>query len=71
MGSHPSGPSTIIVDGKPQPLKKYIADHPEKLGSGVVRRFGKELPFLFKVLSVNKALSIQAHPNKVIVCFLI
>ena len=25
---------------------------------------GKELPFLFKVLSVAKALSIQAHPHK-------
>ncbi len=25
---------------------------------------GGELPFLFKVLSVNKALSIQAHPDK-------
>ena len=25
-----------------------------------------QLPFLFKVLSVNKSLSIQAHPNKVI-----
>ena len=29
----------------------------ERLGEG-------ELPFLFKVLSINKALSIQAHPNK-------
>lgn len=25
---------------------------------------GEELPFLFKVLSVRTALSIQAHPNK-------
>ena len=24
----------------------------------------QKLPFLFKVLSINKALSIQAHPNK-------
>jgi mannose-6-phosphate isomerase len=30
----------------------------------VAARYGKKLPFLFKVLSINKALSIQAHPNK-------
>ena len=27
-------------------------------------QFDGKLPFLFKVLSVNKALSIQAHPHK-------
>ena len=27
-------------------------------------KFGHKLPFLFKVLSIGKALSIQAHPNK-------
>ncbi len=27
---------------------------------------GEGLPFLFKVLSVNSALSLQAHPNKVL-----
>lgn len=26
--------------------------------------YGQRLPFLFKVLSIRKALSIQAHPNK-------
>ena len=40
------------------------------LGTGVHSRFSKQLgegqlPFLFKVLSVNKSLSIQAHPDKV------
>jgi mannose-6-phosphate isomerase len=30
----------------------------------VVARFGGQLPFLFKVLSINDALSIQSHPSK-------
>jgi mannose-6-phosphate isomerase len=30
----------------------------------VTERYGGKLPFLFKVLSIQKALSIQAHPNK-------
>ncbi|GKT91345.1 LOW QUALITY PROTEIN: mannose-6-phosphate isomerase [Colletotrichum tofieldiae] len=30
----------------------------------VASKYGSKLPFLFKVLSINKALSIQAHPNK-------
>ena len=38
--------------------------HPEALGPKLVAKFGTDLPFLFKVLSVEKALSIQAHPDK-------
>ena len=36
-------------------------------GDKVLKRFPVkgQLPFLFKVISVNKSLSIQAHPNKV------
>ncbi|KAG5936674.1 hypothetical protein E4U53_000170 [Claviceps sorghi] len=34
------------------------------LSSSVSSKYGTKLPFLFKVLSINKALSIQAHPNK-------
>lgn len=34
------------------------------LSPSVRARYGPKLPFLFKVLSINKALSIQAHPNK-------
>ena len=30
----------------------------------VLQRFGNDLPYLFKVLSVDTALSIQAHPDK-------
>ena len=36
----------------------YINQLYDKFGSS------KELPFLFKVLSIEKVLSIQAHPDK-------
>lgn len=64
MGTHASGPSVLASTG--QTLSSWLADHPEALGDKVIEQFGSksELPFLFKVLSVNKALSIQAHPNK-------
>lgn len=64
MGTHPSCPSKIR--GTDKSLAAHIAEHPDCLGSGVCTAFGPQLPFLFKVLSVDTALSIQAHPNKVL-----
>lgn len=50
MGTHKNGPSSVIYfNGSTQLLSEYL---------------GHELPYLFKVLSVNRSLSIQAHPNK-------
>jgi mannose-6-phosphate isomerase len=43
---------------------KYIQKDPTVLGEKVRNKFGNDIPFLFKVLSVETALSIQAHPNK-------
>jgi len=34
------------------------------MSADITKKYGGKLPFLFKVLSINKALSIQAHPNK-------
>lgn len=62
MGTHPNGPSKLKNS---QLLSALLKEHPEYLGSTVVERFGNDLPFLFKVLSVNEALSIQVHPSKV------
>ncbi|KAL2896328.1 Mannose-6-phosphate isomerase 2 [Bienertia sinuspersici] len=45
-------------------LKSWIEKNPNVLGQKVVEKWGYELPFLFKVLSVAKTLSIQAHPCK-------
>ncbi|XP_050719999.1 mannose-6-phosphate isomerase-like [Eriocheir sinensis] len=62
MGTHPNGPS--VIKGTGEVLGHYIRRHPGVLGTPVIQTFGEQLPFLFKVLSVNQALSIQAHPNK-------
>nr|XP_053635227.1 LOW QUALITY PROTEIN: mannose-6-phosphate isomerase-like [Cherax quadricarinatus] len=62
MGTHPSGPSIIKATG--ETLGNFINKQPEVLGSLLIDKFGEQLPFLFKVLSVDQALSIQAHPNK-------
>nr|XP_054771743.1 mannose-6-phosphate isomerase-like [Lytechinus pictus] len=65
MGTHPKGPSVVgSSEHAGIPLSDFIAKQPECLGSKVRAKFGDQLPFLFKVLSVNKSLSIQAHPNK-------
>eukprot|EP00629_Pelagomonadales_sp_RCC1024_P002932 CAMPEP_0119261320 /NCGR_PEP_ID=MMETSP1329-20130426/1431_1 /TAXON_ID=114041 /ORGANISM="Genus nov. species nov., Strain RCC1024" /LENGTH=488 /DNA_ID=CAMNT_0007260871 /DNA_START=156 /DNA_END=1619 /DNA_ORIENTATION=- len=49
LGTHPSGP-TLLDDGTEL--------------SKVVQLPGGQLPWLLKVLSAGKALSIQAHPDK-------
>ncbi|SPO40496.1 related to PMI40 - mannose-6-phosphate isomerase [Pseudozyma flocculosa] len=78
MGTHPSLPSRLVSpassssssagsDEAPT-LSSHLEAHPDLIGDAVARKFSDEepgcLPFLFKVLSVGKALSIQAHPDK-------
>uniref|UniRef100_A0A1E5R4N4 Mannose-6-phosphate isomerase n=1 Tax=Hanseniaspora osmophila TaxID=56408 RepID=A0A1E5R4N4_9ASCO len=65
MGTHSSVPS-YNHDTK-EPLSKIITEHPQEyLGSSIINKFESktQLPFLFKVLSIEKVLSIQAHPDK-------
>ncbi len=50
MGTHPSGPSVVAATG--QSLKDWVQAHPEALGKAVLKRFGTDLPFLFKVGTV-------------------
>lgn len=62
MGTHPSNPSKDLESGRT--LLDLVESNSMLLGPSVKARYGPKLPFLFKVLSINKALSIQAHPNK-------
>ena len=64
MGTHPKGPS-VLENG--DLLSNWLKIHSECRGDKVNVSFPQteQLPYLFKVLSVNKSLSIQAHPNKV------
>ncbi|KAF2397892.1 mannose-6-phosphate isomerase [Trichodelitschia bisporula] len=62
MGTHPSLPSKDLVTGRT--LLDLVRDNTSLLGPAIAAKYDSALPFLFKVLSINKALSIQAHPNK-------
>lgn len=66
MGTHLLAPSQVIIDNVLIPLGELIAREPQAvLGEKVVAHFGNELPFLFKILAIEKPLSVQVHPNPV------
>ncbi|KAL4806682.1 mannose-6-phosphate isomerase [Aspergillus unguis] len=62
MGTHPSLPSKDLETQRT--LLDLVQDNVALMSPEVSQRYGGKLPFLFKVLSIRKALSIQAHPNK-------
>ncbi len=65
MGAHKKAPSMVAVDNRWIPLNRLIEEHPDDiLGRSVSEYFDGKMPFLFKVLSAAKPLSIQAHPDK-------
>src|ERR1700678_1987492 len=65
MGAHPSSPSGVQRAGRRTTLDAIIAADPvRELGAECAERFGGRLPFLLKVLSAEKALSIQVHPSR-------
>lgn len=63
MGTHPNAPSVILDDTR-TPLKDLIQAHSELSTETIYNQYNGDLPFLFKILSIRKALSIQAHPDK-------
>ncbi|KAI7905135.1 phosphomannose isomerase type I [Cokeromyces recurvatus] len=63
MGTHPNAPS-IVMDSKNTTLQQLIKDNVELSTKPVYDQYNGDLPFLFKILSIRKALSIQAHPDK-------
>lgn len=62
MGTHPSLPSKDLETQRT--LLDLVQDNQALMSTEITERYGGKLPFLFKVLSIRKALSIQAHPNK-------
>lgn len=62
LGTHPNGMSTVTTsDDQQQSLVEFVASDPNlHCGSSA----STDLSFLFKVLSIEKVLSIQAHPDK-------
>lgn len=62
FGAHPLGPATVRGGER---LDDVIAAAPrEMLGEGVGRAFGQRLPFLLKVISAERPLSLQVHPSR-------
>ena len=65
IGAHPKAPSEIEIEGTKYPLNSIIDNFPvEVLGNHISKKYNCKLPFLLKVLSASRALSIQLHPNK-------
>mmetsp|Transcript_12041 Transcript_12041/g.18099 ORF Transcript_12041/g.18099 Transcript_12041/m.18099 type:complete len:453 (-) Transcript_12041:774-2132(-) len=82
MGTHPSGPSMVMLTTPWKmvtPLSEWIKLNPYLRGprhreieprvnrrKSMIKLERSAMPFLFKLLSVRTALSIQAHPDKVL-----
>jgi Phosphomannose isomerase len=58
MGTHPSLPSKDVETQRT--LLDLVQDNQALMSTEITERYGGRLPFLFKVLSIRKALSIQA-----------
>jgi mannose-6-phosphate isomerase len=65
MGAHVAAPSSVQIDGHDVGLDDLIARAPEPmLGADVIRESGAHLPFMMKLLAVDKPLSLQVHPTR-------
>lgn len=68
LGTHSAGESIVYGIGPDfdgVSLKKILKLWPEFLGTiSFTKKYSHELPFLFKLLSIRKPLSIQVHPDK-------
>lgn len=63
MGDYPVQPAKSLKTG--EDLHKIVDEDKERLlGKNVMEKFGGVLPFLPKILSINKALELQIHPDK-------
>lgn len=60
-GTYPDLPAYVLETG--ENLQDFINKNPDQLmGKTVVQKFGQDLPYLPKVLSIAKALPLQLHP---------
>ena len=61
IGAHASRPASVVTPDGAVPLPAFIQQHRRAvLGA----RGGATLPFLLKILTAGRALSIQAHPDR-------
>ncbi|RYO96735.1 hypothetical protein DL765_011505 [Monosporascus sp. GIB2] len=63
FGDYPDYPARKLDTG--ELLKDVLQQHKEELlGKKIIEKFGAQLPYLPKILSIAKALPLQIHPNK-------
>ncbi|KAL6720185.1 hypothetical protein ACLMJK_002106 [Lecanora helva] len=63
MGDYPVLPAKVLSTG--EELHKIVDENKEQLlGENCIAKFGGVVPFLPKILSIAKALTLQIHPNK-------
>ncbi len=64
FGAHPNGPAIASINGQNCSLADLLKSKGQEiLGGKLYQQSGATLPFLFKILSVGQALSIQTHPS--------
>ena len=65
MGAHPKASSWVKTNHGEVSLQELIRRFPRDiLGQETAAAYQNRLPYLFKVLAIEKPLSIQAHPNR-------
>lgn len=64
MGSHPAGCSEIETDTGLRSLQDLISQRPAEMLGACAGETAGQLPYLLKLLSAERALSLQVHPNK-------
>ncbi len=66
IGSHPKGEGSVIdSEGNAVRISRFIEKNSSAvLGSRCSKKYGGKLPFLFKIIAAERALSIQVHPAK-------
>ena len=64
LGTHSKGPAEIVLENDTISLQDYIQKSPLEILGRAAEQFNGDLPFLLKILAVEKPLSIQCHPSK-------
>ncbi len=64
LGAHRNGPAQVRIEGRWERLDTLIERDAEALlGARATAAFGRRLPFLLKILAVERPLSLQVHPD--------
>ncbi len=61
MGTHTGAPS--LIDNSDELLEDFLKDNSNFFSAEHIKKYSDNLPFLFKVLAIEKPLSIQCHPD--------